>query len=115
MEIIDGSAHLQGAFNKQTKRRMCFSSWLRELEAKFQTDRLFAIGRLDKQTTGLLLVTNDGSLSYGVCFPQACVKTYIATVEGVVTPQHINKLKAGVKFEEGLAKASEAVCLEEIA
>ena len=40
--------------------------------------RLFPVGRLDKNTTGLLLVTNDGDLSYALCSPGATTKTYHA-------------------------------------
>ena len=61
-------------------RRGCFSSWLSELEieAGLSNRSLFPIGRLDKETRGLLLVTNDGDLAYVLTRQGVCRKRYVA-------------------------------------
>ena len=49
--------------------------------------KLFPVGRLDKDTTGLLLLTNDGALSHELLSPKKHVaKTYVAQIAGIVTP-----------------------------
>ena len=59
--------------------------------------RLYPIGRLDYNTSGLLLVTNDGDLTQKLTHPSFELgKTYLATVEGEVTLADITKLKNGV-------------------
>jgi len=69
-----------------------------------RTERLFHVGRLDVETEGLLLLTNDGALANGLSHPSHEVpKTYVATVEGRV-PQGLGKrLRAGIELEDGLA------------
>ena len=59
--------------------------------------RLFPVGRLDYQTEGLVLLTNDGALAYGLMHPSFEVeKEYRAKVRGCPTPADLVKLKAGV-------------------
>lgn len=59
--------------------------------------RLFPIGRLDYDTTGLLIVTNDGELSNLITNPKNCIeKQYIAKLNGVIKGEEINRLKNGV-------------------
>ncbi len=69
----------------------------------------FAVGRLDLETTGLLLFTNNGELQDRITSPgKVTSKTYIATVSGKVTEHHIEKLLGGVEIQDGtLAKADE--------
>lgn len=68
--------------------------------------RLFHVGRLDVDTEGLLLLTNDGDLSHRLQHPAYGVpKTYVAQVHGVVGPGVGKQLRAGVELEDGLAKA----------
>jgi len=68
-------------------------------------ERLFYIGRLDADTEGLLLLTNDGELANRVGHPSHGVdKTYVATVSGTVTPQALRLLKEGVELEDGPMK-----------
>lgn len=93
------------AFNAQTGRRECLSAWLRELEALYSVPKLFTIGRLDRKTTGLLLITNCGDLSYAVCFPGSCQKVYVAQVDGQPSVEQMDWLKEGVQLTEGLATA----------
>ena len=60
-------------------------------------ERLFPVGRLDYNTTGLLIMTNDGELTYTLTHPKHEVyKTYIATVAGVISAQRLAKLRKGV-------------------
>lgn len=66
--------------------------------------RLFHVGRLDADTEGLLLVTNDGELSHRLMHPSFEVsKTYMATVVGVVSKGLGRQLRAGVELEDGPA------------
>ncbi|MEO7121714.1 MAG: pseudouridine synthase [Lacisediminihabitans sp.] len=72
-------------------------------------ERLFNVGRLDAQTSGLLILTNDGELAHVLAHPSfGVMKTYIAKVEGRVTPQVIAKLTAGVELEDGPIAADKA-------
>lgn len=68
--------------------------------------RLFPVGRLDRNTSGLLLFTNDGELSNRLLHPKYRVeKVYKFDVEQALTADQIELLKKGVKLEDGLAKA----------
>jgi len=65
-------------------------------------ERVFNVGRLDAETTGLLLLTNDGELAHVLAHPSFGVqKTYLATVRGVVTAQTLRKLRDGVELDDG--------------
>ena len=60
-------------------------------------ERLFPVGRLDYNTTGLLIMTNDGQLTYKLTHPKHEVyKTYVARVEGVISAPRLAKLRRGV-------------------
>jgi len=64
--------------------------------------RPYPIGRLDRDTTGLLLLTNDGDLAYRLTHPRFGVKkVYRVKVKGIVTKEAIRKLEAGVELEDG--------------
>lgn len=68
--------------------------------------RLFHVGRLDRDTSGLLLLTNDGQLANRLTHPSWEIeKVYLATVKGVFRGQQARELKDGVKLEDGLARA----------
>ncbi|MDV8002674.1 pseudouridine synthase [Rhodococcus sp. IEGM 1408] len=70
--------------------------------------RLFHVGRLDADTEGLLLVTNDGELSHRLMHPSFEVsKTYLATVTGVVSRSVGKELRDGVELEDGPAKVDQ--------
>jgi 23S rRNA pseudouridine2605 synthase len=65
-------------------------------------ERLFHVGRLDTDTAGLLLLTNDGEFAQRMAHPSYEVdKTYVARVEGVVYPSAVKRLLAGVTLEDG--------------
>lgn len=71
--------------------------------------RVFPVGRLDRETEGLLLLTNDGELANRVMHPRYGVeKEYLAEVEGDPSRQALNRLTRGVQLEEGVAKARSA-------
>lgn len=64
--------------------------------------RVFPVGRLDYETEGLLLLTNDGEFAYRMTHPKfKMVKTYVAVVQGRVTPERLALLKNGVQLEDG--------------
>jgi 23S rRNA pseudouridine2605 synthase len=65
-------------------------------------ERLFHVGRLDTDTAGLILLTNDGEFAQRMAHPSYEVdKTYVASVEGAVHPHVIKRLLAGVELEDG--------------
>ncbi|WP_338040155.1 pseudouridine synthase [Nocardia huaxiensis] len=76
--------------------------------------RLFHVGRLDADTEGLLLLTNDGELAHRLMHPSFEVpKTYLATVNGEVNHRVVGKqLKDGIELEDGPAKVDKFVVLE---
>jgi len=75
-------------------------------------ERLFNVGRLDAQTSGLLVLTNDGDLAHVLAHPSFGVsKMYIAKVQGAVTAQTIGKLTKGFDLEDGFIKADKARAL----
>ncbi|MES9685029.1 16S rRNA pseudouridine(516) synthase [Bacillus sp. AFS001701] len=62
----------------------------------------FPVGRLDKDTEGLLLITNDGHLAHQLLSPKKHVpKKYYATIDGVVTESDIKAFEKGVTLEDG--------------
>jgi len=72
-------------------------------------ERLFNVGRLDADTSGLLLLTNDGELAHVLAHPSFGVeKTYIATVEGRVAPATLRRLREGVELDDGPIAADAA-------
>lgn len=67
-----------------------------------QSDQLYAIGRLDRDTTGLLLLTDNGPLGFQLLHPQYHVdKSYQVVVNGPLTSDHIQKFKDGIVFLDG--------------
>jgi len=65
-------------------------------------ERLFHVGRLDTDTSGLLLLTNDGDFAHRMAHPSYEVdKTYVAEVDGEVTKATLALLRAGVTLEDG--------------
>ena len=65
-------------------------------------ERLFHVGRLDTDTSGLILLTNDGEFAHRMAHPSYEVdKTYVAEVDGEVTKATLSTLRAGVTLEDG--------------
>ncbi|WIB61938.1 pseudouridine synthase [Curtobacterium sp. MCLR17_007] len=85
---------------------------LSQFVEKFE-ERLFNVGRLDAETSGLLLLTNDGSLAHVLAHPSFGVtKTYIAKVAGNVNPATVQMLLDGVELEDGRIAADKVRLLE---
>jgi 23S rRNA pseudouridine2605 synthase len=64
--------------------------------------RVFPVGRLDADTEGLLLVTNDGELAHRLAHPSFGIdKEYLAEVEGRPAPSSVRTLRAGVELDDG--------------
>ena len=71
--------------------------------------RTYPVGRLDQDTSGLLLLTNDGELAHRLMHPSFGVKkAYRALVEGKVTPQEARRLARGIELEDGMTAPAEA-------
>ena len=74
---------------------------------------VYPAGRLDFDSEGLLILTDDGPLQARLSQPRSKIqKRYWAQVEGTATDAQINALLAGVKLKDGLAKAVAAKCIE---
>ena len=66
-----------------------------------KAERLFTIGRLDRDTTGLLLVTNDGHFAQRVIHPSAdIIKEYLVKVLEEITPEHLETLSEGARIDD---------------
>jgi 23S rRNA pseudouridine2605 synthase len=74
------------------------------------------VGRLDRHTTGVLLMTNDGDLAKKLTHPShGAEKLYHATLDKAVTKAHLMQLVEGLELEDGLAQADEAAYVDESA
>jgi 23S rRNA pseudouridine2605 synthase len=77
-------------------------------------ERVFNVGRLDAETSGLLLLTNDGDLAHVLAHPSFGVeKTYIAKVTGRMTPQTLQQLKRGIELDDGPIAVDRAKILQQ--
>lgn len=80
------------------------------------TDRfpgLFPIGRLDFDTTGLLLFSTDGELGNGLLHPRHHVeKSYLALVNGKPTPEQLGQLEQGIQLDDGMTAPAKAALVE---
>lgn len=83
---------------KDEKGRKCISDFVKDLPV-----RVYAVGRLDYNTEGLLILTNDGELAQALMHPSHEVgKTYLSTVVGIVPQEKLDMLRVGVKLEDGM-------------
>jgi len=70
-----------------------------------RVDRLFHVGRLDVETEGLILLTNDGELAHRLSHPSyEIAKTYLAEIQAPVPRELGKQLRAGVELDDGLAR-----------
>jgi 23S rRNA pseudouridine2605 synthase len=86
------------------ENRATIKSYLEEIP-----ERVYPVGRLDYDVEGALIVTNDGDLAFSMMHPRFGVRrTYLAKVHGVPTQEQIERLRRGVRLEDGRARALEA-------
>lgn len=72
-------------------------------------ERLYPIGRLDRATTGLLIMTNDGQLAQQLSHPKyEVVKTYQVSSKTLITKKTVDALLEGIELEDGFMKVNEA-------
>ena len=77
---------------------------------KDRKDRLYHVGRLDKDSEGLILLTNDGELAHRATHPSSGLeKRYLVEIEGEFNKQLSDQLLQGVRLEDGLARAVKVV------
>ena len=82
--------------------RHCVGDLLRELPC-----RVFPVGRLDADVSGLLLLTNDGAYAERLLHPRfEVMRTYLAVVRGTPSPNTVQRLLSGVALEDGLGAAA---------
>lgn len=75
---------------------------------------VYAAGRLDRDSEGLLILTDDGKLQNKITDPKHKLeKTYLAQVEGEVTQDAIKQLQKGVKLKDGMTRPAKARIIEE--
>src|SRR4030042_3895157 len=73
------------------------------LPEKYCHMRLYPVGRLDKDSTGLLLLTNDGELTYRLTHPKfEHEKEYLIHIDGMLKPDDKRKLEKGIELEDGM-------------
>ena len=78
------------------------------------TARVFPIGRLDYNTSGLLLMTNDGNLAYRLSHPKHEVtKTYLALVSGALSREKLAKLRKGVDIGGYITKPAQVQIIKQ--
>ena len=72
-------------------------------------ERIFPVGRLDYDTSGILLLTNDGELTQALTHPKGSIdKTYVAKVDGIVTSKEIKELESGIILDGVKTKKAHA-------
>ncbi|TAM95807.1 MAG: rRNA pseudouridine synthase [Chitinophagaceae bacterium] len=77
-----------------------------ELISHATTERVYPVGRLDRNTSGLLLLTNDGDLAQHLAHPSNEIKKlYHVTLDKPLTKHHFENILKGIELEDGLAKA----------
>ncbi|MGI6362056.1 MAG: pseudouridine synthase [Bacillota bacterium] len=78
------------------------------------SDRVYPVGRLDYATSGVLLLTNDGSLANGLLHPsQKVEKTYLVQLEKRPMPAQLDKLRQGIRLDDGMTAPAKVRLLPE--
>jgi len=73
-----------------------------QLVEKATAERVYPVGRLDRNTTGLLLITNDGDLAMNLSHPSNEIeKVYLAELDKGLKREHMEQIKAGIELEDG--------------
>jgi len=79
-----------------------------------RNERLFHVGRLDKESEGLIVLTNDGEIAHRATHPSyGLVKKYLVEIEGHLSTAAAQELRSGIRLEDGLARALEVTVLRE--
>lgn len=79
------------------------------LKSYIDVPRVRAAGRLDKDSEGLLVLTDDGKLQNRITSPKhKMTKIYLAQVEGLVTDEALQQLREGVELKDGLTRPAKA-------
>lgn len=117
--LIEKEEHVYYLLNKPTGyvttvkddlKRKTVMSLFDDMDKK---NRIFPVGRLDFDTAGLLLFTNDGDLAFYLTRPEFEVKkTYLARVEGMLTKVAIKALKTGVAIENYVTRPAQVRVVE---
>jgi len=82
---------------------------------KDRSDRLFHVGRLDKDSEGLILLTNDGELAHRATHPSyGLEKRYLVEIAGEYTKSTSDQLLQGVRLEDGLARALKVLMIRSV-
>lgn len=77
------------------------------------SERIYPVGRLDKDTTGLLILTNDGTLTNQLTHPKYHVdKTYALTIHGIITREQLRALRNGVLLDDGITAPAEVKIIQ---
>lgn len=116
--ILLDDSHLTLALNKPTGVVSTMSDEFERPDlsqfVEGRGERLFHVGRLDTDTDGLILLTNDGELAHRLAHPSYEVpKTYVALVNGLVRRSIGADLKKGVTLEDGPVKISDFKLIEQ--
>jgi 23S rRNA pseudouridine2605 synthase len=81
---------------------------VQQLIAKATSERVYPIGRLDRNTSGVLLFTNDGDLAQKLSHPKnEMKKIYHVGLDKALTKQHFEKIMEGVELEDGISRVDE--------
>lgn len=84
-----------------------------DIVARYTRERLFPVGRLDRNTTGLLLFTNDGELAGKLTHPSRNVrKVYQARLDRPLAPEDMDKLRKGFDLEDGFIKPDQVAYID---
>lgn len=77
------------------------------------SERVYPVGRLDLNSEGLILLTNDGDLTNSLIHPRFEVaKTYRAKISGILTEEKLDLLRAGIELDDGLTEPAEIFLLD---
>jgi pseudouridine synthase len=82
-----------------------FGKYWRKIHAEEEQPRLYPVGRLDEESEGLILLTDDGDLAYKLTHPKFEIqKIYHVLLKGAPTNTQLNQLRKGVRLKEGVSK-----------
>lgn len=91
---------------REGDRRATLADWI-------TTPDVYPAGRLDFESEGLLLLTDDGQLQHGIASPrQKMPKTYWVQVEGTISDKAIQQLREGVELKDGKTRPAEVVSMD---